>query len=61
MACKCKERRKRLDIIRKNAKLYAEISNEDVQIYSYLENKEIMYNFEPINKERENIIEYIKP
>ena len=61
MGCKCRERRKSLSIVRKNAKLYAEISNEEIQIYSYLENKEIMYNFEPINKERENIIEYIKP
>lgn len=61
MGCKCKERRKRLDITRKNAKLYAEVSNFDVQIYKYLENGETMYNFEPIDKNRKNIIEIIKP
>jgi len=61
MGCRCKERRRRLDIAIENAKRLAKLNNENVQIYSYLENKEIMYNFEPINKERENIIEYIKP
>ena len=50
----------KLNIIRRNAKLYAEVSNEDVQIYQYLENGKIMYNFEPVIQTNKKVIETIK-
>ena len=61
MSCRCKEKRRSLDYTRKLATIFAKRTNEEVQIFSYLDNNEIFYNFEILNKDRKNIIEYIRP
>ena len=65
MACGCQRKRKNLDYIRNLAVKYSKIQNESVQIYSEivqdLEGEQLIYKFEPVNKERVNIIEIINP
>lgn len=65
MACGCKRKRKSLDYVRGLATNFAKITKQEVQIYEEtfndLEGTQILYNFEPVDNTRENIIEYIKP
>lgn len=60
MGCNCRKNRS-LEYIRNLAKVFADVTKQEIQIYSYLINNKTLYNFEPINKQRTNIIEYINP
>ena len=64
MTCGCKkkqlERRRDINHIRNLAKKLASMTKKRVQIYTELVDNQILYNFEPINNTRENIIEYIE-
>ena len=61
MSVSCKKCLRDLDRMRRLALKYAIQTKEEVQLYSYKEGNQILYNFEPINKERKSVIEYIDP
>lgn len=60
MACNCQEKRKSFNYIEMLAKRFSMIEEKDMQIYSKLNDKnEFIYDFEPINDNRENIVKTI--
>ena len=61
MGCNCQEnKRKSIEYIINMAYKYAQGMYEDVQIYKEkLPTGEAIYNFEPINPDRKNIVLYI--
>lgn len=59
MGCNC-NKRKDLVYARRLAKIFSDSTRQDVQIFTYLSGNQRLYNFEPINNKRENIIEIIK-
>lgn len=59
MGCNCRKR-KSLVYIRNLAKTYSINTKQDIQIFEYNVGNQKLYNFEPTNNHRENIIEIIK-
>jgi len=56
--CNCKNNT--LNSIRRIARIQSKLDKQDIQIYVRTVGNKQMYNFEPINPNRENIIEIIK-
>lgn len=59
MGCNCRKR-KSLEYIRNLAKIYSTNTKQDIQIFEYKSGSQTLYNFEPVNNNRQNIIEIIK-
>lgn len=61
MGCKCDEnKRKNIQYVINLAKRFSQGMYEDVQIYEEkLPTGEVVFNFEPINPSRKNIVLYI--
>ena len=59
MGCNCRKR-KSLDHMRKLAKTFSKATKQDVQVFEYKSGNQKLYNFEPVNNNRQNIIEIIK-
>jgi len=58
MGCGCRKNQT-LDNIRRLAKLFSKSSKQDIQIFK-LNSYNNLYNFEPYNINRNNVIEIIK-
>jgi len=61
MGCRCHERKKDLNWVRKLAIKFSTMNKLKVQIYQKEGFDEIYYDFEPAGTQRNNIIEYINP
>lgn len=59
MGCNCRKR-KSLEYITNLAIMYANNTKQDLQIFEYNIGNQKLYNFEPINNYRKNIIKIIK-
>ena len=59
MTCNCRKR-KNLVYITELAKIYSINTKQDIQVFEYKSGSQKLYNFEPVNNNRENIIEIIK-
>lgn len=59
MGCNCRKI-KSLDYMRKLAKTFSKVTKQDVQVFEYKSGNQKLYNFEPTNNHRENIIEIIR-
>lgn len=46
--------------MRKLAKTFSKVTKQDVQVFEYKSGNQKLYNFEPTNNHRENIIEIIR-
>ena len=62
MTCACRQKKKKdLNYVRGQAERLSNINKEDVQIYHILlQPIGWIYDFEPINEDREKIVEIIK-
>ena len=46
--------------MKKLAKTFSMVTKQDIQIFEYNVGNQKLYNFEPVNNNRQNIIEIIK-
>ena len=64
MACGCRKKRVDFNRVKRLATVFAKANGIDVQIFKEevtdLDNIKFLYNFEPVNPNRDNIIEIIK-
>jgi len=60
MGCNCLERRKDIDVVRRNAKTFAKMNRQNMQIYQREIGIGLIYDFEPVNDTRKDIVEIVQ-